>query len=91
MRSYPAKENHIGLAVNEILRYKQKDRQTSYYFIIRMYFLMLLFKMFALLFDCFYKRWNLLFSKFLFMDVVLLVLTHWKYIYRQLKYFERIF
>ena len=30
----PWKENHIGLAVSEILRYKQKDRQTFCYFIL---------------------------------------------------------
>ena len=29
MRSYPVKENHIGLAVSEILRYKQTVRQTD--------------------------------------------------------------
>ena len=28
MRIYPVKENLIGSAVNEILRYKQTDRQT---------------------------------------------------------------
>ncbi len=28
IRSYPVKEIHIGLAVSEILRYKQTDNQT---------------------------------------------------------------
>ena len=35
MRSYPVKENQIGSAVSEILRYKHTDKQTSCYFIIR--------------------------------------------------------
>ena len=35
MRSYPVKENPIGSAVNEILRYKQRDRQTD---IVLLYF-----------------------------------------------------
>ena len=35
MRSYPVKENHIGSAVSEILRYRQIDRKTSCYFIIK--------------------------------------------------------
>ena len=34
MRSYPVKENPIGSAVSEILRYKQTDRQTSFYFVL---------------------------------------------------------
>ena len=29
MRSYPVKENPIGSAVSEILRYKQTDKQTD--------------------------------------------------------------
>ena len=29
MRSYPVKENPIGLAVSEILSYKQTNRQTN--------------------------------------------------------------
>ena len=29
MKSYPVKENPIGSAVSEILRYKQTDRQTN--------------------------------------------------------------
>ena len=29
MRSYPVKENQIGSAVSEILRYKQTDKQTG--------------------------------------------------------------
>ena len=29
MKSYPVKENPIGLAVSEILRYKRTDRQTD--------------------------------------------------------------
>ena len=35
MRSYPVKKNHIGSAVSEILWYKQTDKRTSCYFIIR--------------------------------------------------------
>ena len=34
MRSYPVRENPIGPAVSEILRYKQIDKQTSFYFMI---------------------------------------------------------
>ena len=34
MRSYTANENHIGSAVNEILQYKQTDRQTICYLYI---------------------------------------------------------
>ena len=41
MRSYPVKENHIGSVDNEILRYRhtdrQPDKQTSCYFILRIY------------------------------------------------------
>ena len=32
MRSYPVKENPIGSAVSEILRYRHTDTQTSCYF-----------------------------------------------------------
>ena len=35
MRSYPVKENHIGSAVIEILRYKHTNTEISCYFIIR--------------------------------------------------------
>ena len=35
MRSYTVKENHIGLAVSEILQYKQKDILLLYYYFIK--------------------------------------------------------
>ena len=37
MKSYPIKENPIGSAVSEILRYRQTDRQISCYYIIRIF------------------------------------------------------
>ena len=47
MRSYPVKENQIGSAVSEILRYKQTNRQTdtqtnrqtSFYFVLQISFI----------------------------------------------------
>ena len=36
MRIYPIKKNPIGSAVSEILRYKQTDKQTSFYFVLQM-------------------------------------------------------
>ena len=37
MRSYPVKENPIGSAVSEILRYRYTDKHTSCYFIVRIW------------------------------------------------------
>ena len=37
MKSYPVKENHVSSAVRKILQYRHKDRQSTCYFIIRIF------------------------------------------------------
>ena len=49
-RTYIVKENHIGSAVSEILRYTQRDTETSCYFIIRIIFYCLTIN--NLVYDC---------------------------------------